>query len=314
MKKKLVILVVLFSVIAFASCGKKATALIDVGLTENPGDKTYVKGGLVKRGEFLSILEERVVDGKKYYQVQIKDVSTKGWIPEKWIKDGELKEIVIISDADLLMRPSENSPKYNFRARAGQTAFEVGKNGDFLEIQFPALGQGTAFVKKDVIGSAADVKRQLTIPGLGKASISASSQFKRTGGTENEFDPRNLFDGSLQTAWCEGADGIGEGESITLFFDNPVTINKAEMVNGWTKGEAFYVQNGRIKKFRISSDYGSSADVELQDSNYDYQGSDISISGSRITITLDSIYKGTDPDTCISEIRLTGAIGAPQGY
>ncbi len=312
MKKRLTFFLILIFLFAVSACKKQVTAIVDVALTENPGDKHYIKGGLVKRGEYMNVLEEKDVDGAKYYLVQIKDVSTKGWLLQKWVHEGELKEVSIVRDTDLLMRPGENSPKFNFQAKAGLTVFQISTKGDYVEIQFPALGKSTAFVKKDAIGNASEITRSLTLPGLGKATVSATSQYKRTDGTESEFDPRNLFDGSLQTAWCEGANGTGEGEAITLFFQAPVTIRKIEVVNGWTKSENLYTMNGRIAKLRARSDYDGDVTLDLQDNNYDYQSTDVMISGSRITFTVDSTHKGRDPDTCMAEIRLTGNQGVEE--
>ena len=291
------------------ACKKKATAIFDVALTQSPGDRNYVQGGLVKRGEYVTILEEKDINGKKFLHVQIQDVSTNGWVEDKWVKEGKLEEVIVVSDSDLFQRPNENSPKYSIQARAGQSAFQISKSGDFVEIQFPALGVGTAFIKKGNLGTSADIKRAIVISGLGKATVSASSQYKRTEGTETEFDPRNMFDGSLQSAWCEGASGDGTGESISVNFETPVTLTKIEVVNGWTKDESTYNINGRVKKIKVASGSGPAA-LELQDNNYDYQSTELYVSGTSFTFTIDDVYKGRDPDTCIAEIRLTGTQGA----
>jgi len=61
------------------------TVLDDVYLSENPGDKNAknVVNWNVKRGEYLTILEEKTHNGIRFYNVQIDFGSTRGWVSEK---------------------------------------------------------------------------------------------------------------------------------------------------------------------------------------------------------------------------------------
>ncbi len=299
------ILIIVSVVFVFAFCKKNKTILIDVGLVENPGEKQpkYIPNGLVKRGEFVNVLEEKEVNGKKYYLVQILDVDTKGWVEEKWVHDGKLQTVTVIQDSDLYTRPNEKSPKFNFQVKSGLEVFQLSVKDEFTEIQYPGV-QG--FIKTVNLGQKSEIKRTIFVPGLGKAVVSASSQYKATEGTENQFDPRNLFDGSLQTAWCEGVSDAGVGESVSITFENAVMLNKIEVVNGWTASEQYYNINSRVASLKVASSDGGSASLTLQDSNFDYQPNDVSLSGSSFKFSIDDIFKGRDADTCISEIRLSG--------
>ncbi|MBI3396507.1 MAG: SH3-like domain-containing protein [Spirochaetia bacterium] len=305
--RPLVLALAVFAMTGFVACKKSGTVIVErVNLVEKPGEKQprYVANALLQRGEIVKILEEKSVDGTTYYQVQLEGVETKGWLEARWLKEGKLEQVTITRDSDVFQRPNDKAAKVPTRARAGQVAFKISTSGDFVQIQYPGV---EGYVKKSNLGDGSIVVRTVSIPGLGTATVSASSQYKRADGTETEFDPRNLFDGSLQTAWCEGkADDDGIGESITLNFESPVSINKVEVVNGWARSEELYEMNNRVSALKVKADSGS-ATVQLQDKNYDYQtGEPMMLTGNTFTFVIDGVHKGRDKDTCISEIRLSG--------
>jgi len=307
-----------------ASCGdKKSTAVVDVALVEVPGAKkpVYVPNSLIKRGEYVIVLEKKEVDGKGYSKVQIDGVSTSGWLEDRWIREGALETVIVIRDSDLYTRPNSKSPKTG-RVRAGQAAFQLEKvDEQFSLIQYP--GKEAYIENKNLGKDKSQVTKSVTLPGIGKASVSASSQYSRGEGKELEFDPRNLFDGSLQTAWCEGKSGDdGVGETVTVNFDNPVNIQQVSIVTGWTKSEELFKMNNRVSKMNIgfysAFDEGSdSLTAELQDDNYDYQPifpEMISFPVISLTFRIDGVHKGRDPDTCVSEIKIEGtAASSGQG-
>ncbi len=310
MTSRSTILVVILAICLGTSCKKMHTVIVDVSLIENPGEKQprYVPKGYLKRGEHVKILNEKLVNGAKFLQVQIEGVDTKGWIEEKWLKEGKLQSVTVVRDADIFTRPNDKSPKLGIRARAGQVAFQLSTSGEFSQVQYPGV---EGYVMKSHLGDGSMVVRTVSIPGLGVANVSATSQYKRTEGTEAEFDPRNLFDGSLQTAWCEGKSGddAGVGESISLNFENPVTIEKVEIVNGWTRSEELYNMNSRVSSMRVTAAGGGSSTVSLQDKEFDYQSAELNLSGFSFQFTIDGIHKGRDPDTCVAEIRIIGRPG-----
>ena len=304
-KKWFLIFLFAFIITGFIACKKSKTVTVDYWLIENPGDKKvkYVANGKIKRGEYLKTLEERLVDGKKFFKVQVEGVETSGWIAEPFVKDGKLNSVTVTKDSDLYMRPSLKSDKVG-TVKAGQVAFRINIKDDFVLIQYPGI---EAYILKTNVGEGSFIIKQIAIPGIGTATINASSQFSSGEGKELEFDPRNLFDGSLQTAWCEGVQGDGIGESVTVQFPQYVRLSSVSLVNGWTKGEEYYQQNTRVAQIRIRSDNGQEAVVDFDDNVLDYQRRDISITGVNFQFIINKTHKGKDPDTCISEIKLEGA-------
>lgn len=70
------------------------------------------------------------------------------------------------------------------------------------------------------------------------------------------YGVRNLMDGNAATAWCEGQQGDGTGESFTIQFDAeqgeyPCSIEGIALIPGYAKSAKSYRQNGRLSKLRI---------------------------------------------------------------
>ncbi|MCE9500815.1 MAG: hypothetical protein K8R21_09990 [Leptospira sp.] len=292
----------------FINCSKVKTVLADTALVENPGEKkpVYVTNGKVKRGEYVKFLEEKNVDGKKFAMVQLEGVSTKGWMDEKNLKDGKLKSVTVTTDSDLFIRPNEKSDKAG-TVKAGQVAFVLEESGNFSMIQFPGK---EGYILKSNLGDAASVVKSIAIPGLGKAILSASSQYISGEGKELQYDPRNIFDGSLQTSWCEGKNGDdGIGEFVTLTFENYMTLTNISVVNGNAASESQYTGNNRVSSLKVVTDTGNERIIELADKNFDYQPADVSLSGKTFKFIINGVHKGGASDTCIADIKLTGYTG-----
>lgn len=74
--------------------------------------------------------------------------------------------------------------------------------------------------------------------------------------TGSSYGVKNLMDGNPATAWCEGKQGNGNGESFTIRFDAqkdeyPCRTEGIAVIPGYTKSAETYLNNGRISKLRI---------------------------------------------------------------
>jgi hypothetical protein len=317
MQRKISLTIGLVLLAAMAACAKKPfTVISDTSLIQNPGEKQVVKvpGGELRRGEVVQLLEEKDFGGKKFYKVQIEKVATKGWVEAAALSPGKLASASILKDTDFYSRPSLKSPKAG-KAKAGVVVFIVAQEEQFAKVQYPG---GEAYIEKSYLGDATAVVRQVVLPGFGTATVSASSTYKSTEGKEDEYDVRNLFDGSLKTGWCEGKnDDNGVGETITLVFDKPVQIDSVSVVNGLTASQAAYKNNNRVSILTLEgSDYGS-IPVKLEDGILDFQLGNMPgerVQGSKIVLRIDGVHAGKVKDTCMSEIRLIGGEPTDSGY
>ncbi|MBW1881466.1 MAG: discoidin domain-containing protein, partial [Deltaproteobacteria bacterium] len=67
----------------------------------------------------------------------------------------------------------------------------------------------------------------------------------------DRYAARNAFDGDPNTAWCEGADGLGVGEKLTITLDGKYMVDAAFVHGGYFKSEETLAKNARLKKVRV---------------------------------------------------------------
>ena len=120
--------------------------------------------------------------------------------------------------------------------------------------------------------------------------------------------PQNIVDGDEGTAWVEGANGQGLGESLTLTLDGTYSISKFAVYNGYQGKDEWYYNNSRPSKIRLTFSDNSQEDFYLDDQKGE-QTLELQnvVKTSSVSITILDIYKGDKyEDTAISEFRLIG--------
>lgn len=116
--------------------------------------------------------------------------------------------------------------------------------------------------------------------------------------------PALVRDGDLTTAWVEGVSGQGEGESITIWFDDACRLSGFSVSAGYHKTASLYEKNSRPKEIELAFSDGSSCRVTLED-RMAQQTVTLSapVDTMSLTIKILSVYPGTTyTDTAISEI------------
>jgi hypothetical protein len=162
--------------------------------------------------------------------------------------------------------------------------------------------------------------------------VQASSVLKTDAINRFNYEPKNLFDNDLNTAWVEGVAGSGVGEWVEIQLGNNAYIEAIGIINGYTKNKSIYDANNRIHKIRLTvafRDYWrgntdpsgeESVDIDLTEKQFNElnrsaQAPFISwladyASGravSKIRLTILDVARGTKyDDTCISELYLLG--------
>lgn len=119
-----------------------------------------------------------------------------------------------------------------------------------------------------------------------------------------DYPPEQIADGSLAHAWQEGVEGYGEGEYVTIYFDDLYTIEGMNINAGYQKSKKLYYQNGRPKKISVTFSDGESQIFTLEDVFKQQKIKfDEPIETDSVTIEILSVYKGTKyKDTSISEV------------
>lgn len=116
--------------------------------------------------------------------------------------------------------------------------------------------------------------------------------------------PERAADGDLSTAWVEGADGQGIGETIVFLFDGDYSVNGISINAGYQKSSDLYYKNSRPEKITVTASDGMSEEIILQDV-MDVQKIQLStpLETDSITVTINSVYPGSKyEDTAISEM------------
>ncbi|MDC8004936.1 hypothetical protein POV27_12815 [Aureisphaera galaxeae] len=102
--------------------------------------------------------------------------------------------------------------------------------------------------------------------------ITASSELAQNGSIT--YEPDNAHDFNEKTAWVEGVEGYGIGESIEYVFDfiqDPIYntnlgVNKLIIANGYKKSRSAWENNSRIKQLLIYINDEPKYLVNLKDS------------------------------------------------
>ena len=124
-----------------------------------------------------------------------------------------------------------------------------------------------------------------------------------------DFPPSQAIDGRTDTSWQEGVEGLGEGESITLWFDGPTSVSVLRIFPGFTRDETTFRLNGKPCELRFAFSTGESCTIVLENS---FGGKDLALSRavttSYVKITILSAYDSESrwKDTAISEVIAFG--------
>ncbi len=146
--------------------------------------------------------------------------------------------------------------------------------------------------------------------GGGPNKIESSSHLKAQ--NDLNYVPDNIHDFSLRTAWIEGKNGNGIGESVTYYFDrqSPL-VTKLMIYNGYMKTEQTWKNNGRVKTFKLYINSKPYAILNLQDTIaeqiYDISQFSDTTGIQSLTFEILAVYKGEKyEDIAISELIFDG--------
>lgn len=100
-----------------------------------------------------------------------------------------------------------------------------------------------------VIDTQKNNKENVTYENIHPSYAESSSYLSMD--SSNTYGPEYTIDGSNETCWQDGQDGDGIGETLTYYFDSPVTLDKIAVVNGRVNSEDKYYENNRIAEANV---------------------------------------------------------------
>lgn len=209
-------------------------------------------------------------------------------------------------------------------------------NGGIISWNYQDLDLGTApdivLVYDNSSWAFTKYVQEARLPLSSIAKVQASSILKTDSINRFNYEPKNLFDNDLNTAWVEGVAGSGVGEWVEIQLGNDAGIEAIGIINGYTKNEAIYNANNRIRKIRLDVEYSgywprnadpdgkASVDIDLAEKQFNELNRNVQApfiswladygmgrGVTKIRLTILEVARGTKyDDTCISELYLLG--------
>lgn len=147
--------------------------------------------------------------------------------------------------------------------------------------------------------------------GGGPYKLSASSVLAPS--PPNSYYADNAHDFDLSTAWVEGNEQDGIGESISYFFKaNSPPVTEVHLYNGYVKSATAWKNNNRVKALKVLVDGVVVAILRLEDTSglQKFQlGQEYQSNAGDMVLEFEivSVYKGDKyEDTAISELEFDG--------
>lgn len=120
------------------------------------------------------------------------------------------------------------------------------------------------------------------------------------------YNPVNLTDGRLDTAWVEGVPGDGVGEWIVMIPAAGKKVLGFEILNGYHKNRELFIRNNRVNGLDVILPSGYRQTISLADQagpqRFTFPSA---LSVEWIELRIKSVYRGTKyQDTAITELHL----------
>jgi hypothetical protein len=134
--------------------------------------------------------------------------------------------------------------------------------------------------------------------------ITATASSTRAPLRDITYEPGNVLDGSLLTAWIEGAAGPGTGEWLRCDFDREVKLRRVLITPGYFKSTELWAQNNRLAAATLYFSDGSSRRFTFPDRMQEQRLDTGNVKTRWVRLVIEDIYPGTvDPeDTPISQL------------
>jgi hypothetical protein len=104
---------------------------------------------------------------------------------------------------------------------------------------------------------------------------------------DGSYEPPNMWDGVLDSMWCESAEGDGMGEWVEFYFGSLQQVSSLRLVNGNAYDLLWWMKSNRITKAKLSFSDGSKQDIVVKNSirEQTIEFSPVRTSSVRLTVT-----------------------------
>jgi len=243
------------------------------------------------------------------------------WIDFKFPKTSVVTRMVIYNgnwdSKDFFLR-SNRVKKLRVKGMSGlPEEYELQDTMERQEVVFkkPLRTRSIKLILKDVYpGSTfndtciSEVQFFNDLPGHAVMIAGAEATSALKSDPDASYGAGRVVDGLRDTVWCEGKEGAGVGEVITLKLGGDVSLETLEFLNGVAASEDTFQKNNRV--IRMKLEFGTTV-KEVGIPDIFGQKVQISLGGvkaSTIRLTILETTPGTHyNDTCISELSVLRA-------
>ncbi|MCX7020837.1 MAG: discoidin domain-containing protein, partial [bacterium] len=121
-----------------------------------------------------------------------------------------------------------------------------------------------------------------------------------------DCSPARVIDGEIGTAWVEGVESNGVGESLTLELGVPTEVRNVAVLPGYCASPEVWRANGRPSRVRLEFSDGTAVEKALEDAPFAqviYLDEARTVSWLRLTLL--DVYPGERwADTAVSELTI----------
>jgi hypothetical protein len=134
--------------------------------------------------------------------------------------------------------------------------------------------------------------------------ITASASSTREPLRDNTYLPSNVLDGSLLTAWIEGASGPGAGEWLRCDFDREVTLRRILITPGYFKTTELWAQNNRLAAATFYFSNGTTRRYTFPDRMQEQRLDTGRVKTRWVRMVIEDTYPGSvdSEDTAVSQM------------
>jgi hypothetical protein len=183
--------------------------------------------------------------------------------------------------------------------------FDSPKQTSSMRLRILSVYNGSTF--DDTVISEIQLENNSGVSEAIPLSATDSSHLPEDG--DGTYLGENMWDGLLDTMWCEGVEGDGSGEWFEVDFGSAQRVSALRFVNGNAYSLIWWMKSNRMTELTLGFSDGTSQVVSVRNSARE-QTVDISpVTTSSVRVTLSAVRQGNmavdnaDYDcACVSEI------------
>ena len=216
-----------------------------------------------------------------------------------WNRHNRVQDIeIIFSDETREVHTLANAKEVQ------EIELETPRTTTFVTLRIKSIYRGSTF--NDTVLSEIQLFDRRAESDAQVSSWQDSTHLEEDG--DGSYEPPNMWDGVLDSMWCDSSEGDGTGEWIEFDFGMSERINAIRVVNGDAYDLMTWMKSNRVTEATLSFSDGSSQEISLRNSIREQTVPIRPVTTRRVRLTVTAVKQGSqaasDPAydcVCISE-------------